>query len=74
MAFDVKFLVWDDAEMQLRGISRAVSGAPYQLRIYIPDGYHFDSVDLANDLKATTISDGSLMIVQYATSTDDDVS
>jgi hypothetical protein len=74
MAFDVKSVVWDDAAKQLRGISRAVSGDPYQLRIYIPDAYHFDSVDLPHDLKATTTTDGSLLIVDYTTSADNDVS
>jgi len=74
MAFDVKSMVWDDAAKQLRGISRAVSGDPYQLRIYISDGYQFDSVDLPHALSATTTTDGALLIVEYTTSTDNDVS
>jgi len=74
MAFDVKSVVWNDAAEQLRGTSRAVSGDPYQLRIYIPDGYHFNSVDMPQGLKATTTTDGGLLSVDYTTPTDDDVS
>ncbi len=73
MAFDVKSVSWDNAAKQLRGISRAVSGDPYQLRICIPEGHQFESVDLPHALKATTTIDGVLLTVGYTTSTDDDV-
>ena len=39
MAFDIKDLAWDGQQRVLRGTSRAVAGDPYQLRIYVPDGY-----------------------------------
>ncbi len=39
MAFDIKDLAYDGQQRMLRGISRAVAGDPYQLRIYIPDGF-----------------------------------
>lgn len=74
MAFDVKSVSWDNEAKQLHGISRAVSGDPYQLRIYVPRGYQFDSVDLPQALEATTTIDGRLLTVGYTTSTDDDVS
>ena len=74
MAFDVRSVVWDDAEMQLHGVCRAVSGDPYQLRIFVPDGYCFDSLDLANDIEATADVSGNLLTVEYTTSADDDVS
>jgi hypothetical protein len=74
MAFDVKSVVWDEDAKQLRGVSRAVSDDPYQLRIYVPEGYRFDSLNLPHDLKATTATDGRLLIVEYTTSTDNEVS
>ena len=39
MAFDIKDLAYDGQQRMLRGISRAVAGDPYQLRIYVPDGF-----------------------------------
>jgi hypothetical protein len=53
---------------------KIVRGDPYQLRIYVPDGYQFDSVDLPHALEATTTTDGNLLMVEYTTPTDDDVS
>jgi hypothetical protein len=73
MAFDIKTVTWDDAANQLRGTSRAVSGDPYQLRIYVPDGYRFDSVNLLQALDATTAVDRNLLTVDYITSSDNDV-
>ena len=74
MAFDIKFLAWHEATKQLHGVSRAVRGDPYQLRIAIPDGYRFKSLDLPDGLKATTTSNGPLVIIEYTTATDKDVS
>ena len=74
MALDVRSVVWNDNAKQLRGIFQAVSGDPYQVRIYIPDGYQFKSIERPRDLKATTTTDGALLIVDFATSTDEDVS
>ena len=39
MAFDIKDLAYDGQQRMLRGVSRAVAGDPYQLRIYVPDGF-----------------------------------
>src|SRR5665811_1756437 len=37
MAFDIKDLAYDGGQRMLRGVSRAVAGDPYQLRLYVPD-------------------------------------
>ena len=39
MAFDIKHLAYDGPQRVPRGISLAVAGDPYQLRIHVPDGF-----------------------------------
>ena len=73
MAFDIKDLAYDDRHRMLRGISRAVAGDPYQLRIYVPDGFSVKSVELTDGLEATMKTDGNLLTVDYKSSTGKDV-
>ncbi len=73
MAFDIKDLRWDGGQNRLHGLSRAVSGDPYQLRIWVPAGYRLERVELPAGLTATTKTQGDLLLVDYTTSTDSDV-
>jgi hypothetical protein len=73
MAFDIRRLTWDGTQSRLSGISRAISGDPYQLRIYLPNGYRFERVALPSGLNAKPAVDGNLLTVDYTMSTDDDV-
>ena len=73
MAFDIKDLAWDGQQRALRGVSRAVAGDPYQLRIYVPDGFTAKLVDLSGGLTAKMATDGRLVTVDYTTSTGNDV-
>jgi hypothetical protein len=73
MAFDIKNLAWDGQQRVLRGVSRAVANDPYELRIYVPDGFTAKRVELSGDLTAKMASDGRLLTVDYITSTGNDV-
>ena len=73
MAFDVRRLAWDAGQNRMSGVSRAVGGDPYQLRIYVPAGYRFDRVELPSNLSAKPVMDGNLLTVDYTTLTGDDV-
>lgn len=73
MAFGIKNLRWDDEQNMLQGLSSAVSGDPYELRIWVPSGYRLGSVGLPPGLSSTTKMDGALLLVDYTPSTDSDV-
>ena len=73
MAFDIKDLAYDSQERVLQGISRAVTGDPYQLRIYVPDGFAAKRVELSGGLTPNMETDGSLLTVDYTSSTGKDV-
>jgi hypothetical protein len=73
MAFDIKDLAYDGQQRVLRGISRAVAADPYQLRIYVPDGFSGKRVELTDGLAATMKTDGNLLTVDYRSSTGKDV-
>jgi len=57
----------------LRGVSRAVKGDPYQLRIYVPDGFAAKRVELSEGLTAKMATDGNLLTVDYTSATGKDV-
>ena len=68
MAFDIKDLAYDGGQRMLRGVSRAVAGDPYQLRIYVPEGFSGKRVELSEGLAAThederEPADGGLHVV-----------
>jgi hypothetical protein len=73
MAFDIKDKSYDNKKHVLKGISRAVAGDPYQLRIYVPDGFKANRVELADGLVATMKTEGNLLTVDYNSSTGKDV-
>jgi len=73
MAFDIKDLAYDGQQRVLRGVSRAVAGDPYQLRIYVPDGFTAKRVELSGGLTAKMATDEHLLMVDYTTSTGNDV-
>jgi hypothetical protein len=57
----------------LKGVSRAVAGDPYQLRIYVPDGFTAKRVELSDGIAATMKTDGNLLTVDFMASTGKDV-
>jgi hypothetical protein len=73
MAFDIKDLAWDGPQRVLRGVSRAVAGDPYQLRIYAPDGFAAKRVELSGGLTGKLALDGRLLTVDYTASSGADV-
>jgi hypothetical protein len=73
MAFDIKDLGYDGPQRTLRGTSRAVAGDPYQLRIYVPEGFSAQRVELSDGLAAAMKTEGSLLLVDFTTSTGKDV-
>jgi hypothetical protein len=73
MAFDIKDLAYDPQQRMLRGVSRAVAGDPYQLRIYVPEGFSGKRVELSEGLAGTMKTDGRLLTVDYTSSTGKDV-
>ncbi|MGA2115698.1 MAG: hypothetical protein ABSH56_13230 [Bryobacteraceae bacterium] len=73
MAFDIKDLAYEGSQRMLRGISRAVAGDPYQLRIYVPDGFAAKRVELSGGLTAKMATDAHLLTVDYTSSTGNDV-
>lgn len=73
MAFDIKDLTYDAKKRMLKGVSRAVAGDPYQLRIYVPEGYSVKKVELSNKLTAGIKTEGNLLTVDYNSPTGADV-
>ena len=73
MAFDIKDMAYDAGQRVLSGVSRAVPGDPYQLRIYVPDGFSAKRAALSNGLTATMKTDGNLLTVNYTSSAGNDV-
>ena len=73
MAVDVKDLAYDTQQRILKGVSRAVAGDPYQLRIYVPNDFSVKRVELTDSIIATMKTDGNLLTVDYKSSTGKDV-
>jgi hypothetical protein len=73
MAFDIKQMAYDASQRALGGTSRAVAGDPYQLRIFLPDGFSAKRVELSDGLVGTMKTDGSLLTVDFKATTGKDV-
>ena len=73
MAFDIKDLAYDGQQRVLRGTSRAVAGDPYQLRIYLPEGFKASGVTLSDNIAPTMKPDGNLLTVDFTAPTGKDV-
>jgi len=73
MAFDIKDLAYDGGTRVLSGMSRAVAGDPYQLRIYVPEGFTAQRVELSGGLTARMATTDHLLTVDYTASAGSDV-
>jgi hypothetical protein len=73
MAFDIKDMAYDGGQRTLRGVSRAVANDPYQLRIYVPEGFTAKRVELSEGLTGKMSTDGNLLTVDYTSTTGKDV-
>jgi hypothetical protein len=73
MAFDIKDLRYEQQQRMLRGTSRVVGGDPYQLRIYVPDGFDAKRVEWMDGHSATTKTDENLLTVDLQWSSSNDV-
>jgi hypothetical protein len=73
MAFDIKDMAYDPGQRVLRGVSRAVAGDPYQLRIYVPDGFSAKRADLPAGITGAMKTDGNLLTVDFTAPTGNDV-
>jgi hypothetical protein len=72
MAFDIKNVAYDAQQRVLRGTSRAVAGDPYQLRIYVPDGFKATGATLRDNIAATMKTEGNLLTVDFTAPTGND--
>jgi hypothetical protein len=73
MAFDIKDFAYDGQQRILKGVSRAMAGDPYQLRIYVPDGFSAKRAELSDGLAAAMKTDRNLLTVDFTASTGNDV-
>jgi hypothetical protein len=73
MAFDIKHVGYDGSGRALKGTSRAVPGDPYELRIYVPDGFEAKRVELAEGLSPEMKAEGNLLTVSFTSSNANDV-
>jgi len=73
MAFDIKDLAYDTRQRVLQGTSRAVAGDPYQLRVYVPEGFAARSVELAGNIPTTLKTEGALLTVDFVAPSGNDV-
>jgi hypothetical protein len=73
MAFDIKHMAYDGQQKMLGGTSRAVANDPYQLRIYLPDGFKPQRVEVSDGITATMNTDGNLLTIDFKTTTGKDV-
>jgi hypothetical protein len=53
--------------------NNAVANDPYQLRIYLPDGFTGKRVELQSGLTGTLKTEGNLLTVDFTATTGDDV-
>jgi hypothetical protein len=72
MAYDVLDLTWDDAAATLSGLSKLMQNDPYELRIFVPEGYVLQKAE-AGDLTAETEMDGPVLLVRFTAPTSQDV-
>jgi hypothetical protein len=73
LAFDIKTMAYDAGQKMLGGTSRAVANDPYELRIYVPDGFAAKRVDLSDGITSTMKTDGNLLTVDFTAPTGKDV-
>jgi hypothetical protein len=73
MAFDIKTMAYDRPRRVLSGVSRAVARDPYQLRIYLPDGFNAQRVELSEGLSGVLKTEGNLLTVDFTSTTGHDV-
>ncbi|NOZ22103.1 MAG: hypothetical protein GXP25_13565 [Planctomycetes bacterium] len=72
MAYDILDLKWDAATRSLRGTSKVVGKDPYQLRIFVPEGYTFSGAQ-AQDIEAESSKDGPLLTIDFTSPESRDV-
>jgi len=73
MAFDIRELGYDPRRQILQGVSRAVAGDPYQLRMYVPDGFSARKAELSEGLTAAMKTEANLLTVDFTSKTGKDV-
>ncbi|MDP6502111.1 MAG: hypothetical protein QF886_00790, partial [Planctomycetota bacterium] len=72
MAVDVLDLKWDAEGKTLSGKSAVVGGDPYELRIFVPQGFNLGSAKVG-DLDVSTKVDASLATVRFNVPENQDV-
>jgi len=73
MAVDIKDMAYDIPQRTLKGVSRAIAGDPYQLRIYVPEGFTAKRVELSEGLTSTMKTEGNLLTVDFKSATGNDI-
>ncbi|MCD6350591.1 MAG: hypothetical protein J7M26_00620, partial [Armatimonadetes bacterium] len=69
MAYDVLALNWDAPTATLSGTSLVVGGDPYELRVWVPQGWALDAAQ-AQGLQVTTTRQGRLLRLQFTAEKD----
>ena len=64
MAYDILTLEWDEDAGTLSGRSRVVAGDPYELRVFVPDGYTFRTAS-AGALPVAAENAGGLLTLRF---------
>lgn len=62
-----------DYQISVSKSGNAVANDPYQLRIYVPDGFTAKLVELSDGLVGTMKKEGKLLTVYYKTANNNDV-
>ena len=72
MAVDVLDANWDAATKTLRGRSAVVGEDPYELRVFVPEGFELAGAKVEG-LVVTMGDDGPLVLVRFTAPADHDV-
>lgn len=62
-------MAYEAGQRMLRGVSRAVAGDAYQLRIYLPDGFSGKRVELPAGLTGILKTEGNLLTADFTATT-----
>jgi hypothetical protein len=72
MAYDIMDLKWEDATRTLSGVSRVVQDDPYELRVFLPEGYALAEAQAAH-LTVETKTDEPLLLARFTSPASQDV-
>ena len=72
MAYEILELKWDQETNTLSGTSKVVEGDPYQLRIFVSEGYAFANAEAGNMIIDAKVG-GSILTIDFESPANKDV-